>query len=127
MQGCFRPLNWLTQDRVVPTTTLWFVLALVVSPSVTPPLFSSWSPALVVFLVKCLSTSYSLQALDGWKPPPPSWLDASEDGDVDEHEHEHLYTACEGLGGVMMEWSVAFLDRLFEVLRHKGMTFDRSI
>ena len=23
----------------------------------------------------------------------------------------------------MMEWSVAFLDRLFEVLRHKGIVF----
>eukprot|EP00903_Cladosiphon_okamuranus_P009771 g9290.t1 len=61
--------------------------------------------------------SYSSQALDGWKPSPPSWVDASEDEDAD--EHEHLYIACEGLGGVMMEWSVAFLDRLFEVLRHK--------
>lgn len=64
-------------------------------------------------------TSYSSQALDGWEPCPPSWLDASEDGGAD--EHEHLYTACEGLGGVMLEWSVAFLDRLFEVLRHKGI------
>eukprot|EP00752_Nemacystus_decipiens_P011025 g9797.t1 len=56
--------------------------------------------------------SYSSQALDGWQPSPPPWLDASEVGDAD--EYEHLYNACEGLGGVMMEWSVAFLDRLFE-------------
>lgn len=34
-------------------------------------------------------------------------------------EQEHLYTACEGLGGIMLEWSVPLLDRIFEVLRHK--------
>lgn len=67
------------------------------------------------FFVKC--HSYSAQALDGWKPAPPTWLDTTSVGDAD--EHEHLYTACEGLGGVMLEWSVAFLDRLFEVLRHE--------
>ena len=73
------------------------------------------APAPFAFDERC---SFSTQALDGWKPAPLPWLDASEEGDAD--EDEHLYTACEGLGGVMLEWSVAFLDRLFEVLRHKG-------
>lgn len=53
-------------------------------------------------------------------PPPPTWLDAhasDEEGFTD--DVEELYSACEGLGSVMMEWSVALLDRLFEVLRHK--------
>ncbi|CAM9110826.1 unnamed protein product [Ectocarpus sp. 4 AP-2014] len=62
-------------------------------------------------------TSYSEGALDDWKPAPCSWLDSAEEGRTD--GHEHLYEACEGLGGVMLEWSAAFLDRLFEVLRHK--------
>lgn len=61
--------------------------------------------------------SYSAQALDGWQPAPPTWLDTTSVGDAD--EHEHLYTTCEGLGGVMLEWSAAFLDRLFEVMRHE--------
>lgn len=38
---------------------------------------------------------------------------------MDANEHEDLYTACENLGGVLLEWSAAFLDRMFEVLRHK--------
>lgn len=82
---------------------------------------SSLAPARFLRVWSNASTSFSSQALDGWKPSPPSWLDASEAEDA--QEHEHLYTACEGLGGVMMEWSVAFLDRLFEVLRHKGIVF----
>lgn len=35
---------------------------------------------------------------------------------------EELYTTCESLGEIMMEWSAALLDRLFEVLRHKDKT-----
>ncbi|CAN0568567.1 unnamed protein product, partial [Ectocarpus sp. 12 AP-2014] len=56
-------------------------------------------------------------ALDDWKPAQCSWLDSAAEGRTD--GDELLYEACEGLGGVMLEWSAAFLDRLFEVLRHK--------
>lgn len=68
-----------------------------------------------LIFVTCVS--YSGGALDGWKPAPCSWLDSAEEGRAD--GHELLYEACEGLGSVMLDWSVAFLDRLFEVLRHK--------
>lgn len=32
---------------------------------------------------------------------------------------EYLYTACENLGNVLTEWSVALLERIFEILRYK--------
>lgn len=68
----------------------------------------------------CLVYSFSTGALDNWKPAPATWLDAGEGDEAEDvNAHEHLYTACENLGGVLLEWSAAFLDRLFEVLRHK--------
>lgn len=62
---------------------------------------------------------YPAGALDGWKPPPSTWLDAGSADATNSADEDELYTACESLGGAMMEWSVAVLDRIFEVLRHK--------
>lgn len=64
---------------------------------------------------------YSAELLKGWMPPPLPWLDAAASAN-DIAEDEHLYTACEGLGAVLLEWSVALLDRVFEILRHKDKT-----
>ena len=66
---------------------------------------------------------YSADLLREWTPPPPCWLDIDAPGVPGvSDEDEHLYTACEGLGGVLLEWSVALLDRVFEILRHKDKT-----
>lgn len=67
-----------------------------------------------------LSCRYPAGSLDGWKPPQRAWLDAGSTEEAqDAEETDRIYTACESLGGVMLEWSVAVLDRIFEVLRHK--------
>lgn len=105
---CALMLSWLGAFRGTTTTTF---VDIIQSPRSKMALLLA-PPPFVKF------HSYSAQALDGWKSPPATWLDTTPAGDGDD-EHEHLYTACEGLGGVMLEWSAAFLDRLFEVLRHE--------
>ncbi|CAM9175751.1 unnamed protein product [Choristocarpus tenellus] len=66
------------------------------------------------------SVSYN-NDLTSWRPPPLGWLDSETfSHDDDTQEAEHLFSASEGLNSVMLDWALALLDRVFELLRHKS-------
>ncbi|CAN0096894.1 unnamed protein product, partial [Discosporangium mesarthrocarpum] len=58
--------------------------------------------------------------LSAWQPPKLEWLDAGGlSREKEAEEADLLYASVEALHRVMIDWALALLDRVLELLRHK--------